>query len=59
MTGEAWKTLYKSFMTFAYEARRHMFYLRQVDEMENRLFEICPFPRRFRGVGEKRKEDAR
>ncbi len=56
MTGLAWTTLYNAFADFAYEARRHRFYMSQIDEMEDSLFEMCPFPKRFRIGNEKKGE---
>ncbi len=48
MNGLAWTELYNKFAAFAYVARRHSFYVGQVQEMEYSLFEMCPFPRNYR-----------
>ena len=48
MNGLAWSELYDKFAAFAYVARRHGFYMGQVRDMENSLFEMCPFPRDYK-----------
>lgn len=48
MNGLEWIELYEKFAAFAYVARRKDFYVKQVQEMEYSLFEMCPFPRKYR-----------
>ena len=48
MNGLAWTELYNKFAAFAYAARRQGFYVKQVQEMEYSLFEMCPFPRNYK-----------
>ncbi len=48
MNGLAWSELYEKFAEFAYVARRQGFYNNTVQEMEYSLFEMCPFPRKYR-----------
>lgn len=59
MTGLGWSMLYSAFAKFAYAARRYRFYLKELDEMEESLFEMCPYPRRYRKeIVEKKKKGA-
>jgi len=48
MTWLGWSMLYKAFAGFAHEARRYRFYLKEIDDMEESLFEMCPYPRSYR-----------
>lgn len=48
MNGLAWTELYNKFAAFAYVARQQGFYVKQVQEMEYSLFEMCPFSRNYK-----------
>ena len=58
MTGLAWAALYQSFAAFAFEARKYRFYVREVGEMEDSLFEMCPFPKSYK-IEKNKEEDAK
>lgn len=48
MNGLDWTELYEKFAAFAHVARKQGFYLKSVQDMECSLFEMCPFPRKYR-----------
>ncbi len=48
MNGLAWKELYDKFAAFAYIAKRQGFYNRTIGDMEQSLFDMCPYPRSYR-----------